>query len=613
MSNIELLPSQNNICGIEKKDKIIYKYKCPPNKFCNYGNDKLGICEKTSCFPYNIKDTKINISEYDGNGTLRNKMTNNCDRKISSNGKCGLNNNNTKCPNGQCCSTKGICGYDKESCIYISPYYSNNIIEEVNRNYYSNYIDVKNYQYEFINKINNKYIDNNNFEISTDDKCGLDLEKELIFKCTDNKYCNKYNNCSIDYNNFNNNNYNLNLNLNLQNLDLNQLHGEKFNNEYSKWENKKDKIETIYNKYINNNLEITNDGSCGIDYENEKIFKCTDKLYCDKNNNCSIDYYKYNENQIFDFNNSVLKDFINEKDLKDLNTNYLNGKNFNNEYNKWINTKKQKLKSIHDKYINNNNFEISTSDNCGIDLDNEKILKCSNKHYCDQNNKCSLNYDYNSYNNRFNFNNSNLKDINSNTVYYNDERILKDLNSNFIHGDNFFEEYNKLKNPLNLINQLDCNDIKTLDSFKTLYNKKSNNNLKIVNIVKTNKIDENTCDIKYNFEDNKEHFNLTNPIVGQNSRRITFQYTPDVGYVCTNIDKEMSGLTTLNLNEKYKDEISLLNNQNNDKTNNQNNDKTNNQNNDQNNQTILNINLIIIYIIIFIILISLVKINRYII
>ena len=140
MSNIELLPSQNNICGIEQKDKITYKYKCPDNKFCNYGDGKLGICEKTGCFPYNIKGTNINIKEYDGSKVSRNIMTNICDRKISTNGKCGLDNNSTKCPNGQCCSNKGICGYDKESCIYISPYYSNNIIEDVNRNYFSNYM-----------------------------------------------------------------------------------------------------------------------------------------------------------------------------------------------------------------------------------------------------------------------------------------------------------------------------------------------------------------------------------------------------------------------------------------------------------------------------------------
>ena len=150
-----------------------------------------------------------------------------------------------------------------------------------------------------------------------------------------------------------------------------------------------------------------------------------------------------------------------------------------------------------------------------------------------------------------------------------------------MHGNNFFEEYNKFRNPLDQTNKLDCNNIKTLDSFKTFYNNKTNNNLKILNIVKTNKINDNTCDIKYNFEGN---------IVGQNSRRITFKYIPDIGYVCTNIDKEMSGLTTLDLNANYRDEIYIQN----------------------ITKTKTNIIIIIIYIIIFISLISLVKLNRYI-
>jgi hypothetical protein len=127
------------------------------------------------------------------------------------------------------------------------------------------------------------------------------------------------------------------------------------------------------------------------------------------------------------------------------------------------------------------------------------------------------------------------------------DKKLKDLSSNLIHGNKFFEEYNKFRNPL------DCNNIKILDTFKTLYNKKTNNNLKILDIVKTNKIDDKTCDIKYNYQGD---------VTGQNSRRIIFQYNPDIGYVCTNIDKEMSGLTTLDLNDKYKDEMTKQENNN---------------------------------------------------
>jgi hypothetical protein len=543
------LPSNNNICGIVTKDNAAYK--CPSNKFCNYGDEEVGICENTGCYHYNIKniDIDIDISKFDGSSVSRNRMTNICDRKISKDGKCGLDNNSTKCPDGQCCSIRGKCGYDKESCIYISPYYSNNIIGEVNRNYYSNYNDVKKFQYEFIKQIGNKYIGNNNFEISTNGKCGLDLENEKIFKCPDNQYCDEYDKCSMDYNNYNNNN-SINLNLNLQDLDLNLIHGNKFKEEHDKWKNNKEKLQSIRNKYINNNkFEISTDGRCGIDLENEKIFKCSDKQYCNQYNKCSVDYNNY---QNFDFDNNSLKDinsnaiYSNEqRRLKDLSSNLIHGNKFNEEYDKWLNTKKEKIQSIRNKYINNNNFEISTDGRCGIDLENEKIFKCSDKQYCDQYNKCSENYDTNSYSNRFRFDNSSLKDINSNAIYNNEEIKLKDLNSNLIHGNKFNEEYNNFRNPL------DCNNTKLLDSFKTFFNNKTGNVFKIVDIVKINKVDNKTCDIKYNFE---------GKFSGQNSRRITFQYNPDVGYVCTNIDGGMSGLTTLPLdpNKNVGDEMSGL-------------------------------------------------------
>jgi hypothetical protein len=550
------VPSNNNICGIVTKDNAAYK--CPSNKFCNYGDEKLGICENTSCFPYNIRDTYVDYRKFDGGKVSRNRMTNICDRKISTDGKCGLDNNSTICPNGQCCSIKGKCGYDKESCIYISPYYSNDIIAEVNRNYYSNYNDVKNFQYQFIKQINNKYIGNNNFEISTNGKCSLDLVNEKILKCPDKQYCDKNYNCSIDYKNYNDdqNSMNLNLNLNLQDLDLNLIHGTNFNEEYDKWKYRKEKVESIRNKYINNNFENSTNGNCGIDLENEKIFKCSGKQYCDQYNKCSTDYNNYNDNQKFDFNNSNLKDlssnaiyYNNEIELKDLSSNLIHGEKFNEGYKEWINTKKGQIQSIRNKYINNNNFEISKDRRCGIDLENEKIFKCSGNEYCNVYNECSVDYEKNSYSNRFNFDNNTLKDLNTNLIlnpiFYNDERKLKDLSSNLMHGDKFYEEYGKFRNPLN------CNNSISLDSFKTLFYNKTGKDLKIVDIVKTNKVNDNTCDIKYNFE---------GKFSGQNSRRIKFQYKPDIGYVCTDIGIGMTGLTTLPLdsNTNFGDEMSGL-------------------------------------------------------
>lgn len=165
------------------------------------------------------------------------------------------------------------------------------------------------------------------------------------------------------------------------------------------------------------------------------------------------------------------------------------------------------------------------------------------KQYCNQYNKCSDNYDNNSYSNRFRFDNSGLKDINSTAIYDIDGTRLKDLSSNLIHGDKFYEEYNNFRNPL------DCNNSKLLDSFRTFFYNKTGKSFKIVDVVKINKVDNKTCDIKYNFE---------GKFLGQNSRRITFQYNPDIGYVCTDIGGGMSGLTTLPLDSKanFGDEMS---------------------------------------------------------
>jgi hypothetical protein len=503
--NVFLL-SQNNICGVVTKDNVAYK--CPSNKYCNNGDDNVGICENTSCFPYYIDNTNINISKFDGIDVSRNKITNICDRKISTNSKCGLDNNNTKCPDGLCCSIKGTCGYDKESCIYISPYYSNNIIEKVNRNYYSNFDDVKNFQYNFIKQIGNKYTgnNNNNFEISTTGKCGLDLDKEKIFKCPDIQYCDEYGKCSSEYNNYNNyNNYYGNLILPDLNLNSNLMHGDKFNEEYNKWFIKKEKIQSISNNYNNNNnFEISTNGNCGIDLENEKIFKCSDNQYCNQYNKCSTDYDKYIYKK-FDFGSNDLVDlssnaiyYNDERGLKDLSSNLMHGDKFNKDFDKWLDDK-----------IKNSKFN-------GVSLDRRQPdSRQPDSRQPDSRQPDSRQPD------------SRQPDSRQPDSRQNTGRL--DSSQNAIPS-----------------NSLDCNNKKLLDSFKTFYYDKTKRNFKIVDIVKINKIDDKTCDIKYNFEGN---------FSGQNSRRITYQYKPDTGYVCTELGGGMSGLTTLESKNNYVDEI----------------------------------------------------------
>ena len=140
------IPSQNNICGIVTNENKAYK--CPPNKFCNFAG-QVGICENVDCTPYPFynKYKEMDFRKFDGSDVSRNIFKNTCEEKISTNEKCGLDNNSTKCPDNKCCSLDGKCGNDKESCLYIDPRYNslhndnfyNNILSNVNSNYFSNY------------------------------------------------------------------------------------------------------------------------------------------------------------------------------------------------------------------------------------------------------------------------------------------------------------------------------------------------------------------------------------------------------------------------------------------------------------------------------------------
>jgi hypothetical protein len=505
------LPSQNNICGIITKDNAAYK--CPSNKFCNYGG-QVGICENTNCMPDAFVNKPINMDyrKFDGSDVSRNMdvsgniKSSYCNRKISTDGKCGLDNNNTKCPDGQCCSIKGNCGNDKESCLYIgprynnpttqfiSPYYndiSNNIVATVNREFYSKYGDVMKYEEEFIKQIGKKYVGNNNFEISTDGKCGLDLEKEKIFKCSDIQYCDKIGKCSTDYKNYNTPSDNIYLNF--PDLSLNLMHGNKFNEEYNKYyDNRKKKLESIHNKYINNNLEISTDGRCGIDLENEKIFKCSDNQYCNNIGKCSTNYdnistLTFNNYDLTDLSlnkiylnkqyettlkdlslnlisDKLIKKYSNLKDetrLKDLSTNLMNGDKFNEELDKWLDDK-----------IKNNQFEKSYN-LCGKIPNSGVVYKCKYDNHCCINNNCK----------------------------YGEICKNADPNSKF-HGDSF-NQNSILSLENSKVNQnivpLDCNNSKILDSFKTQFHNINDNELNIVGNVKTNKVDDNTCDFKYFF------------------------------------------------------------------------------------------------------------------
>jgi hypothetical protein len=448
-SNI-FYPSTNHLCGINIEENKAYK--CPSNKYCNFN----GICENVNCIEYvneyvnKHEPNYMDISKFDGSDVSRNNVNSFCKYSISTDGKCGLENNNTKCPDGQCCSINGTCGYDKESCIPIAFFYPESVKYGINRHIYSNSYDVLKFQKNFlVNNIAKKYIENNNFEPSTNGKCGIDLLNEKIIKCNNNEYCNYENKCSTDYDKYSDKrnifkNYGFD-NGELKDLSYNLIHGQNFNEEYKKWqinktqESKDFLINNIDKKYDKDNLESSMFGSCGVDLINEKIIKCNNNEYCNNKNNCSTDYDKYN-------NDNILKNVR-------LPYHLIHGENFNEEYTKWRN----KGNKVENEVVNEVANEVAN------EVDNNNIFK---------------------------------------------------------------------------MKSLDCTNKQLLDNLKTYYNTLWKNEYKIVNIVQINKVDNNTCDVKYNFEGNS---------MGQNSRRFTIQYKPDVGYFCTNMGEHLSGLTTLPL------------------------------------------------------------------
>ncbi|ORX63913.1 hypothetical protein BCR32DRAFT_134356 [Anaeromyces robustus] len=90
--------SENGKCGKDNGNT-----KCPSGQCCS----KFGWCGKTNDY------CSIEKGCQSGFGQCNSKKTN---YKISKNGKCGQDNDNTKCPSGQCCSVYGYCGKSDKYC-----------------------------------------------------------------------------------------------------------------------------------------------------------------------------------------------------------------------------------------------------------------------------------------------------------------------------------------------------------------------------------------------------------------------------------------------------------------------------------------------------------------
>jgi hypothetical protein len=272
----------------------------------------------------------------------------------------------------------------------------------------------------------------NNILESTNFKCGID--KNIIYKCPSDRFCNNYNNVGIcekrmdikynyknqdgsyenldgenvskyrdftyEYEYINNNllqdlsnNYILDLSNNLL-LDLNNnpIKIDK-NNPYFDISNNLAYI-SIYIR----NIPISKDGNCGVQYG----YKCPIGQCCSENGKCGFNketcyYPNYNDNV----------SMIN--------------KNIYNNYNALLNFKDKHINDIVNKYT----FETSSDGNCGINLKYDKIVKCPENQCCSKQNKCGTGYNF--CGNKFDF------------KYFN----IKNLDFNLIHGKNALDNYKK--------------------------------------------------------------------------------------------------------------------------------------------------------------------------
>lgn len=324
MNNI--LESSDYNCGIDNNKNVAYK--CPNDRFCNsmISDDinKFGICEKRNGIPYKFQNLDgNNVSKYRNftydyiNNHLIKDLSNNYILDLTNNLLLDLNNNpininknnpyfdisnnlafisvfnnnitiskdgncgvqyGYKCPNGQCCSENGKCGFNKETCYY--PNY-NSYLSNLNRNSYGDNDAFLKFKDKHLQEIANKYtFETSTFETSTDGNCGINLKYDKIVKCPENQCCSSKNKCGTD-DEYCGNKFDFKL-FKINNLDSNLIHGDNALENY-----KKDVKQKLDNDYKNNSFKI-DDNICGYDYDIKKVLKCSNNNCC-VNNKCTND------------------------------------------------------------------------------------------------------------------------------------------------------------------------------------------------------------------------------------------------------------------------------------------------------------------------------------
>jgi hypothetical protein len=325
-NNNNILLSKNGRCGIDLKNKI--QLKCPNGMYCN----NLSFCDESNdnVLELNINNKSVSTQKYDGNNTSRNVKIDKKNFEISTDGKCGIKNNNKICPPKQCCSgnNDGLCGNSQDHCYISHKEYNDNEIDlneisYINKKYFSGDGALEEYDKLTNEKLQNMY-DTDNIALTKNGICGINKDDEKIYKCPPEQCCSKNNICTI-------------------NLDHCDLENEKII--------KLNGIKAI-EKYINN--KILFDGTC-------KNNKCPDGQCCSNDGLCGYG-----------------KEFCSMTN--------------NNKKNNGTNS----LEKYENELYNNPRF-------CGIDKLTNQIFNC-NTNDCCYNNKCGSGFDYCEFadSNRFN-------------------------------------------------------------------------------------------------------------------------------------------------------------------------------------------------------------------
>ena len=416
-----ILLSNNGRCGIDLKNKTQIQCKnelyCNKYSFCDESNDNL--------LQLNINNTEVSTNKYDGIDTSRNVKIEKKKYEVSTNGKCGIMNNNKICPPSECCSKEGLCGSTQQHC-YISETenYENDInlnnIGVINKNFFSSEGSLEEYDKKTNKKLKKMY-DTDNIVVMNKGICGFNKDDEKVYKCPPEQCCSKNNICTM----------------NLDHCDLDNENLIKLNSTEA--------IEKyINNKKLNNSNNYKYNNYCGKDLSTNQIFNCNTNDCC-YNNKCGSGYdfcefsdpndAHHGKNALENYNkNRISTDgTCNSKICPDgeccSNTNKC-GKE--DSYCNNMNSKFNGYKSLQYKYDKNNFLTDLSLNICGV-KDNQ-IYKCNPGYCCLENGECSLDCSNSFINKHCNDISENITFfINKNSkILYLKINELKNMNSKFL-------------------------------------------------------------------------------------------------------------------------------------------------------------------------------------